>query len=106
MVVEARAYLQSLIFAVDLSLDDICVEGDALAIINKLKREEEDRSAVGDIIKESKSLLKRFSRYTICFVPRTVNKAAHAMAKWGRGCEQPGFWVEEALPEVETTIFT
>lgn len=33
VVAEARACLQSIIFATDLGLIDICVEGDALGVI-------------------------------------------------------------------------
>lgn len=104
MVAEARACLQALIFTANLGLTDICVEGDALVVINKLRNETVDRSVVGDIIKESKRILGGFRSHTIKFVPRTANGVTHEMAKWGKGCEFPSYWVEEAPPEVEAIV--
>ncbi|MBA0577699.1 hypothetical protein Golob_025226 [Gossypium lobatum] len=79
---EAHACLQVVIYAEEMGFNNICVEGDALTILKKLQAKEVDRSVIA------------------------TNKVAHDMAVWGRRCEGPRYWVEEAPPEIERVIAT
>ncbi|MBA0869093.1 hypothetical protein Goshw_023075 [Gossypium schwendimanii] len=81
---EAKACLQSVIFAEDLRFKRACVEGDALTAIKKLRMEGNDRSYIGNIINEIKDMLSRFETLTFRHVPRTTNEAEHGLVVWRR----------------------
>ncbi|MBA0549559.1 hypothetical protein Golob_020582 [Gossypium lobatum] len=80
---EARACLQAVTLAKDMRFQDVCIEGDALTIIRKLRSADEDRSCISSLIKEIKGRGCRFRRLSFKHIPRKANKAAHAMAKDG-----------------------
>ncbi|MBA0722645.1 hypothetical protein Golax_003303, partial [Gossypium laxum] len=88
--VEAKACLQSIIFAEDLGFKRACVEGDVLTAIKKLKMEGNYRSYIGNIINEIKDMLSRFETLTLRHVPRTANEAEHGL--------NSGRYIAVALP--------
>ncbi|MBA0802995.1 hypothetical protein Gohar_013247 [Gossypium harknessii] len=83
---EARASFKAVSFAKELGFRDVCVEGDALTVIRKLKSAEKDRSTVAR------------------FVPRGANAAAHGLAMEGRKYTWPMYWIEEVSRVVEWLV--
>ncbi|MBA0780198.1 hypothetical protein Gotri_004332, partial [Gossypium trilobum] len=81
VMAEAKACLQAVTLAEDMGFLDVCIEGDALTIIRKLRLADEDRSCISSLIKEIKERGCRFRRLSFKHMPRAANKAAHAMAK-------------------------
>ncbi|MBA0810676.1 hypothetical protein Gohar_002646 [Gossypium harknessii] len=75
-----KACLQAVTTAEEMGFQDICVEGDALAVIKKLNFAEEDRSCI------------------------STNKAAHVMALEGRRYEDPQYWMENVSRAVEGLV--
>lgn len=57
---KARACLQAVIFANELGSRELCVEGDDLTVIKKLRSAEEDRSNISNLIREIKSRASNF----------------------------------------------
>ncbi|MBA0791596.1 hypothetical protein Gohar_016167 [Gossypium harknessii] len=104
VMAEARACLQAVTLAEDMGFQDVCIEGDALTIIRKLRSADEDRSCISSLIKEIKGRGCRFRRLSFKHIPREANKAAHTMAKDGGRYEQPRFWIEETSHVVEILV--
>ncbi|KAA3463976.1 reverse transcriptase [Gossypium australe] len=104
VMAEARACLQAIIMAEEMGFQDVCIEGDALSVIRKLKAAEEDRSCISNLIKEIKGKVVNFRSVSFKYVPREANKVAHAMAQEGARYEQPRYWIEEAPHAVEVLV--
>ncbi|KAA3486627.1 reverse transcriptase [Gossypium australe] len=104
VMAEARACLQAMIMAEEMGFQNICIEGDALTTIRKLKSAEEDRSCISSLIKEIKGRVSNFRRVSFKHVPREANKVAHAMEKEGARYEIPQYWIEEVPHAVEVLV--
>ncbi|MBA0741898.1 hypothetical protein Gogos_015018, partial [Gossypium gossypioides] len=94
-VAEALAYIQSVYLGLDLGLMKVEIEGDALFIIRKLRREYDDKFESGAYIRNEKWLSKRFHTYKFKYIHRSMNNIAHLLATKGlkrgdRCCLQDG----------------
>ncbi|KAH1047688.1 hypothetical protein J1N35_038472 [Gossypium stocksii] len=101
MMADASAYLQAIIMVEYMGFQDICIEGDALTIMNKLNSKEEDKSCICNLIKEIKRRGNNFRKLSFRHVPREANMVAHVMAKERGRYEQSRFWIKEAPNMVE-----
>ncbi|KAK8977353.1 hypothetical protein V6N11_030672 [Hibiscus sabdariffa] len=79
-MVEALACRQAVVFARELGLSRMIIEGDSLTVIKKLNSDVVDRSLICPIVHDIKILSKDFSIISLCFVRRGANKAAHALS--------------------------
>jgi hypothetical protein len=65
-----------------LGLHSIFLEGDANVVVTALNREDEDFSRFGNIIVETREILKGFPWWNVSFVRRECNNAAHQLARF------------------------
>ncbi|PPD92765.1 hypothetical protein GOBAR_DD10294 [Gossypium barbadense] len=82
-VAEARACERALYFARDMGFRKVVLEGDSITVIKKLKTNAIDRSILSPISQHIRVSTEGFEEVTYNFVPREVNKAAHALAMGG-----------------------
>ncbi|MBA0711262.1 hypothetical protein Golax_010460 [Gossypium laxum] len=94
--VKARACLRAVIFMEELRFQEVMVKGNALAVIEKLKALEEDKSTISILVKEIKFRLAKFESMEFRFVPCQRNREAHSLAEKGRRYGDLRFWIEEA----------
>jgi hypothetical protein len=73
------------------------VENDCTAVINALKSQVLDKSAISDLIREMKELLSITPGYEVSRVDHANNLVAHELAKLGRS-EDEGVLFESAPP--------
>ncbi|MBA0870524.1 hypothetical protein Goshw_013680 [Gossypium schwendimanii] len=78
-VVEALACVQGLQLDLDLGLSVVEVEGDALSIVKKLQREEEDRSKICAYIKDGQRLSKGFQTCKFKHGHQSMNEDIHLL---------------------------
>ncbi|KAK5835945.1 hypothetical protein PVK06_011669 [Gossypium arboreum] len=96
VMAEARACLQAITMAKEISFQDICIEGDALTVIWKLNSLGEDKFEISSLIREIKESTPKFRRVSFRHIPR--------VAMEGRRHENPQYWIEEVLRAVEGLV--
>ncbi|KAL4310577.1 hypothetical protein GQ457_01G015360 [Hibiscus cannabinus] len=101
---EAWAVVHGLQFASSLGCQSIILESDCRMVIQKLQSEDDDYSELRPFIWDAKILSRHFLLCGFNFVPRSGNKAAHAMAAEGSPYSADEFWIENAPPHVLTVI--
>ncbi|KAG8472769.1 hypothetical protein CXB51_034666 [Gossypium anomalum] len=95
-VAEARACERALYYAMDMGFRNLIVEGDSLTTIKKLNSHKDDKSILRPITQNIRVLERSFEKVVYRFVPREVNRAAHALAMDDRHRNTACFWVEDA----------
>lgn len=80
---ECRAFLRAMEFFLELGFSHIQFEGDALLIIQAIKKRSECLAWYGDLVKEAKFNFQRHPEWGLSFTQREGNHAAHALAKHG-----------------------
>lgn len=103
-VIEAVAALRAFEVACSIGYDCIILEGDALRIINAIASEEEDLSAIGNIILEIKLKARMFRSFTVKHVKRAANAAAHRVAKYSFVLKDLTVWMED-FPAFLSDVF-
>ncbi|GMI96661.1 hypothetical protein like AT3G25270 [Hibiscus trionum] len=98
---EAIACFQAISFAKDAGFRRIVAEGDSLVVCSKINRQEQDLSRISPIIFSIKEKAKGFESITFVHVRRELNRAAHALARFGKSFSSTQIWLEEAPPVVE-----
>ncbi|KAL1161426.1 hypothetical protein V6Z11_A07G132900 [Gossypium hirsutum] len=74
----------------------LILEGDSLMLIKKLQSNKVDKPILRTISQSIRQLERYFEEIDYHFVPRVVNRAAHALAMNGQSRRTHCFWVEEA----------
>jgi hypothetical protein len=87
-----------------LGLQSIMLEGDASVVIEALRREGEDLSRFGNVILETKELLKGFHFWEANLVRREGNNAAHLLARHATNQELNQVWVDSFPSCISGTI--
>ncbi|KAJ0096619.1 hypothetical protein Patl1_27305 [Pistacia atlantica] len=80
-VAESFTALQAVILAVDIGINQIILEGDALQVVNDLLRDEENWGQAGLISMDTKVLSRNFLTFSVHHVKRASNVIAHTLAK-------------------------
>jgi hypothetical protein len=65
-----------------MGLRSVILEGDALEVVEELKRVNEDAGHLDNLIGEIRFLLRSFDCWSINHIKREGNKAAHTSAKF------------------------
>ena len=78
---EALALRSVVIFARDEGYDKVVFVSDCLSLVQRLNSPEFDRSTVGTLVANIKQLVASFSSTSFCHVKRSLNEAAHFLAK-------------------------
>jgi hypothetical protein len=87
-----------------LGLQSLMLEGDASVVIEALRREGEDLSRFGNVILETKELLKGFHFWEANLVRREGNNAAHLLARHATKQELNQVWVDSFPSCISGTI--
>ncbi|KAK5784761.1 hypothetical protein PVK06_039291 [Gossypium arboreum] len=103
-VAEARACERAMVFAAEMGFMRVLLEGDSLTIIKKLNSDGEDRSVLGPIINSIHVMERQFENVSYLFVPRAVDRAAHALVMEGRHCMSPCIWFHDPLKSVRMVL--
>jgi hypothetical protein len=80
-VAEAMALRRAVEVTRDRGFDKVIFASDCLSLIQRLNSTDPDRSQVGAIVKDIKVLVARFSSATFRHVGRSLNVAAHVLAR-------------------------
>ena len=83
----------------------IIFESDASNLIQGLKSRDYDKSEIGVLVKEARSLcILNFSSFQFSFSRRTCNNAAHELAKLGAISESEDSYWDATAPRCIATI--
>ena len=102
--VEARVAEEGIIFARDLGLGGIMVEGDASIVISALVNLERSPSSIQKIMEGARTKLKAFKQWKTNHVHRHCNFAAHLLARHACNIDDRGIWVEDTPPMIANQI--
>lgn len=95
VLIESLAALRALEVASSIGYDRVVLEGDALGIINAIAREDEDFSAIGNIILEIKLRAREFQSFSVNHVKHATNEIAHKTAKYAFVLRDLNVWMED-----------
>ncbi|KAL0011877.1 hypothetical protein SO802_006985, partial [Lithocarpus litseifolius] len=92
---EAMAYETGLIFAKDIGIQEVVIEGDSLIIHRALSDESKSPSSVSAIVQGMQELGEDFRKIEFSHVRRQGNKVAHLLAKHAIDVSDFIAWIEE-----------
>ena len=103
---EAVACLAAIDGAIRIGANRIILESDASNLVQAMKSTDYDRSTIGVLVKEARSLCRlNFVSFHFSFARRACNSAAHELAKYGVSCESPdSFWEGLAPPCISEIV--
>lgn len=94
-VAESYALWKAMEVCRDLNMERVIFEGDAQLIVKAVNDLEEDRSVFGSIVEASKVLISLWKDWSVEFVYRNANEAAHTLAKEALCLDTEIVWIEE-----------
>ena len=89
---EAKAWIFGLKRATTAGINNLVIEGDCLALIQKLRAKQVPNNALGFFIQEILSLVSSCAFFVWSFVKRRGNRVAHDIAHWQPFCSSSRFW--------------
>ena len=99
-MVEALAASRAVVFAKELCLQSMVVEGDSLRVIQALIDDRPSRTMFGNVIADIHSLVSNID-CSFCHVKREGNKLAHALARRAVASADSDVWLEELPRDLE-----
>ena len=90
---EALACKRSILFAIELGLQEVVFEGNSEVIFKLLTVEQPCMSAFGHIIEDSHSLAARLRLATFTHTKRQGNNVADKLAKLAKNLYEPQVWL-------------
>ena len=93
-VLEALAARRAVLFAAKLGLQRVVFEGDSETVFKALSGATSDRSCIGHIIKDCKSISSLFQAHFFSHTRQQGNAVAHALAKRARNYFPLLVWME------------
>ena len=103
-LVEALAARRALLFAQELCLGHVEVEGDSLKVITAINNPQPNRTQWGHVIEDIKKASSWFPFCSFCHVYRGGNNLAHSLAKRAILSADTDVWIEE-LPQDLIHVF-
>ena len=100
-VAETLACRRAVVFARELSLFSIIVEGDNMRIVQATSNKRENLTLFGHVIKEIHDSCSSFTKISFQHVRRDGNKLAHALARRAILSADTVVWVEELPTDLE-----
>ena len=101
---EAMAYKTRLLFAKDIGIQEVVIEGDSLIIHHALSDDSNPPISVSAIIQGMQELCEVFYKIEFSHVRRQGNKAAHLLAKHAIGVSDFIAWIEETPCFIEQAL--
>ncbi|XP_075479010.1 uncharacterized protein LOC142519880 [Primulina tabacum] len=91
---EALALLQAITWIKEMELANVIFELDAKNVVDAIKNPTDDDTEFGFIVRQCKSLLNQGTSFSVQFVYRQANAAAHAMARAAHLYASPSTYFE------------
>ena len=104
MEAEAKAVECGIIFAWELGLRQVIVEGDSQVVVHALNRGTNTPLPIQQIISGAQTWLPNFRSWKAIFAQRDCNKAAHLMARHAKDIVDCLIWVEDTPPPIVSQI--
>ncbi|XP_030941499.1 uncharacterized protein LOC115966398 [Quercus lobata] len=104
-VLEAMAARRAMLFMEELGLRHAVFEGDSVLVVKALVGHCPDRSSIGHIIKDCKSLRGLFQTCFFSHVKRQGNKVAHALARRVRKFFPLSIWMESVPSDITYLVY-
>ena len=104
-VLKAMAARRAMLFMKELGLRHAEFEGDSDLVVKALVGHRPDRSSVGHIIKDCKSLRGLFQTCSFSHVRRQGNGVTHALAKRARKSFPLTVWMESVPPNITYLVY-
>lgn len=82
---EAMAYKIGLIFAKDIGIQEVVIEGDSLILHRALSDESKPPSSVSTVVQEMQEMCGEFHKVEFSHIRRQGNRATHLLAKHAIG---------------------
>ena len=101
---EAKAAEIGILFAWDLGLKEVVVEGDSQLVMEALKGNVVPALAIQKIVEGSRWCLSHFKTWRAEQVRRNINGAAHSLARNALFVDDCNIWVEDTPPVIELQI--
>jgi len=102
--VEAKALEAGLMFATDVGLQNVVLEGDSLVLINALCGTSSPPASVEPIVMGVMDLCREFRSIAFSHVSRQGNKPAHLLAKHASSVADFISWIEEDPYYIEQAL--
>ena len=104
-ILEAMAARRAMIFMEELRLHRAIFEGDSETVVKALSRDCPDRSCIGHIVKDCKSLMGCFQTNSFSHVRRQSNGVAHTLARRARKSSPLSVWMESIPPDISYLVY-
>ena len=90
--------------ALELSLDNIVLEGDNESLFKALKSGDRSLAQHGHLIKDILFLSSFFSTFNVSWVPRQCNKLAHSLARKAKFLPFMTVWMDNVPPDLVSVL--
>lgn len=81
----------------EMGLTQVCLEGDAKIIVDAVNSREPDWSRSGHLVDDIRTELAAISCWSMVYVCREINQAAHTLARLASMQEETMTWFHEPL---------
>uniref|UniRef100_A0A2N9GD20 RNase H type-1 domain-containing protein n=1 Tax=Fagus sylvatica TaxID=28930 RepID=A0A2N9GD20_FAGSY len=99
-MIEALAARRAIIFAKEVGIDDVEVEGDAETVMRDLSSSAPLHTPYGLVLEDTKVLIQEFQCVTLSHTRRSGNSVAHALTRRASDCNSFLVWMEEVPPDI------
>ena len=103
-MVEALACRRAVQFAVEIGLHDVIFEGDAAVVINAISKGLANQSLYGHLVDDILGLASHLRFSEFCFVPRSCNAVADALAKRAKVGLDLLVWLEDCPEDITPLV--
>ena len=103
--VEALACRKAVEFAMDAGFMDLVIKGDNAVVMKAISSPRLDRSQLGHIYDDIRTLATGFRSCTIGCVKRSANSVAHSLARFASHLDEELVWLEESPPLALDTLY-
>ena len=93
LVLEAKALRDGVQLACNLGLQKVQLETDSLGLVNLWNGTGQNRSIISAICQEVKELIRSFTSFSLSYVSKLANQAAHVCAKQASESRRRYLWV-------------
>ena len=104
-ILEAMAARRAMFFMEELGLRRAIFEGDLEIVVKDLSGDCPDRSSIGHIVKDCKSLMGCFQTYLFSHMRWQSNRVAHALARRAKKSSPFSIWMEFVPPNISYLVY-
>lgn len=104
ILAECETLKRALIFYEELGLDRVEFEGDTKYVIDIILQKDKCNTQFGSLMEDLEYLLQRQPLWSLHFIHREGNNAAHRLAKLCLTLDEERVWIEEFPPVISTAI--